>query len=89
MPLSPIRWLFISQSQVEHHMWPQLSMLSYQRAQPLVQEICAKHKVPYIKHNVFWRLHKLAEIMVGSKDMRKFPVAFEYKPDISADSVEK
>jgi len=74
--------------QVEHHMWPQLSMLSYQRAQPLVHAICQKHGIPYIKHNVFWRLHKLAEIMVGSKAMRKFPVAFEHKPDISAEAAE-
>jgi len=67
--------------QVEHHMWPQLSMLSYQRAQPLVKEICAKHGVPYVQHNVFWRLHKLTQIMVGSTSMRKFPIAFEHKPD--------
>jgi hypothetical protein len=78
----------LSPVQVEHHMWPQLSMLSYQRAQPLVQEICQKHGIPYVKHNVFWRLHKLAEIMVGSKAMRKFPVAFEHKPDISVESAE-
>ena len=69
--------------QVEHHLWPQLSMLSYQRAQPLVAEICKKHQVPYIKHNVFWRLHKLAEIMVGTKSMRKYPVKFEHKPDLA------
>ena len=63
--------------QVEHHMWPQLSMLSYQRSQPRVQAICEKYGVPYIKHNVFWRLHKLAEIMVGTRSMRKYPVRYE------------
>lgn len=67
--------------QVEHHMWPQLSMLSYQRSQPLVQAICEKHGVPYTKHNVFWRLKKLTDIMVGSATMRKYPVAFENKAD--------
>lgn len=67
--------------QIEHHMWPDLSMLSYQRSQPLVQEICRKHNIPYIKHNVFWRLKKLTDIMVGTADMRKYPVAFEHKPD--------
>jgi len=67
--------------QVEHHMWPQLSMLSYQRSQPIVKSICKKHGIPYIQHNVFFRLHKLAEIMVGAKTMRKFPVAFENKAD--------
>lgn len=32
--------------QVEHHLWPDLSMLSYQRAMPQVKEICRRHKVP-------------------------------------------
>ena len=63
--------------QVEHHMWPQLSMLSYQKSQPRVQAICEKYGIPYIKHNVFWRVHKLAEIMVGSKSMRKYPMRYE------------
>jgi len=67
--------------QVEHHLWPQLSMRSYQTAQPIVEQICKKHGVPYIKHNVFWRLKKLVDIMVGTSDMRKYPVAFEHKPD--------
>ena len=39
--------------------------------------------VRYIKHNVFWRLKKLTDIMVNKTSMRKFPVAFEYAPDIS------
>jgi len=66
---------------VEHHLWPQLSMLSYQRSQPIVLSLCKKHGIPYVQQNVFWRLHKLIEIMVGAKSMRKFPVAFEHKPD--------
>lgn len=32
--------------QVEHHMWPDLSMLSYQRAMPQVKEICKRHHIP-------------------------------------------
>jgi len=59
--------------QVEHHLWPNLSMLSYQKAGPLVKAICKKHNVPYVHENVFWRVHKTAEIMVGSKSMRWFP----------------
>lgn len=72
--------------QVEHHLWPQLSMLSYQRSQPQVQAICAKYGIPYIKHNVFWRLHKLAEIMVGSKSMRKYPMRYENFSDCGLES---
>mmetsp|Transcript_48714 Transcript_48714/g.62528 ORF Transcript_48714/g.62528 Transcript_48714/m.62528 type:complete len:82 (+) Transcript_48714:65-310(+) len=69
--------------QVEHHLWPNLSMLSYQRSQPIVKGICEKHGIPYVQHSVFWRLHKLVEVMVGTKTMRKYPVAFENKPDIT------
>ncbi|GMI03185.1 hypothetical protein TrRE_jg8919 [Triparma retinervis] len=59
--------------QVEHHLYPQLSMLSYQKAAPLVRDICARHGVPYVKQNVFWRVHKTVEIMVGTTSMRWFP----------------
>jgi fatty acid desaturase len=37
--------------QVEHHLWPQLSALSYQKAQPEVAAICAKYGVPYVQVN--------------------------------------
>ena len=51
--------------QVEHHIWPNLSMLSYQKAAPEVKAICAKHGVPYVQQNVFKRLKETADIMVG------------------------
>merc|ERR1711966_505711 len=44
--------------QIEHHLWPNLSMLSYQRAQPLVKDICDRYGVPYVQENVFIRLKK-------------------------------
>ena len=50
--------------QIEHHVWPQLSMLSYQKAAPELRAICEKHNVPYLQHNVFKRLKKTADIMV-------------------------
>lgn len=59
--------------QIEHHLWPNLSMLSYQRASPQVRKICEKHNVPYVSQNVFWRVHKTCEIMVGTSSMRWFP----------------
>lgn len=65
--------------QVEHHMWPNLSMLSYQRAAPLVKEICDRHGVPYIKQNVFWRVKKTVDIMVGTHSMKWFPESYEKK----------
>ena len=30
-------------------LWPNASMLTYQRAQPLVKALCAKHGVPYVQ----------------------------------------
>jgi fatty acid desaturase len=63
--------------QIEHHLWPNLSMLSYQKSAPLVREICRKHNVPYIKENVFWRLKKTIDIMCGSASMKWFPEKYE------------
>ena len=63
--------------QIEHHMWPQLSMLSYQKSAPMMEEICRRHGVPYVKQNVFWRLKKTVDIMVGNTSMKWFPESFE------------
>ncbi|KAJ8601692.1 hypothetical protein CTAYLR_003182 [Chrysophaeum taylorii] len=68
--------------QIEHHMWPDLSMLSYRKAQPILKQICEKHGIPYVQHNVFYRLKKLVDIMVGDATMRKFPTAFERQVDV-------
>lgn len=59
--------------QIEHHLFPALSMLSYQKAQPMVRELCVKHGVPYVQENVFIRLKKTLDIMVGAADMRRYP----------------
>merc|ERR1739844_91041 len=63
--------------QIEHHLWPNLSMLSYQKSGPLVREVCDKHGVPYIKENVFWRVKKTVDIMVGNASMKWFPESYE------------
>jgi fatty acid desaturase len=59
--------------QIEHHLWPQLSMLSYQKAQPRVKAICAKHGLPYVQQNALWRVKKTVDIMTGTASMRPFP----------------
>ena len=68
--------------QVEHHLWPDLSMRSYQKAQPLIQALCAEHGVPYVKEPVLKRTMDLVDIMVGKTSMRKYPTAYEYGPDM-------
>eukprot|EP00548_Thalassiothrix_antarctica_P004163 CAMPEP_0194146422 /NCGR_PEP_ID=MMETSP0152-20130528/20578_1 /TAXON_ID=1049557 /ORGANISM="Thalassiothrix antarctica, Strain L6-D1" /LENGTH=435 /DNA_ID=CAMNT_0038846939 /DNA_START=118 /DNA_END=1425 /DNA_ORIENTATION=- len=71
--------------QIEHHLWPNLSMLSYQKSAPMVRELCAKHGVPYIKENVFIRLKKTIDIMVGNTSMKWFPAHYE-KEFLKADA---
>jgi hypothetical protein len=63
--------------QIEHHLWPNLSMLSYQKSAPLVRKICDKHGIPYLKQNVFARVKKTVDIMVGNTSMRWFPEDYE------------
>merc|ERR1712194_942435 len=65
--------------QIEHHLWPNLSMLSYKRAQPLVREICKKHGVPYVQENVFSRVVQTVDIMTGVLSMKFFPAEYERK----------
>jgi fatty acid desaturase len=57
--------------QIEHHVWPDLSMRQYQRAQPKLKALCEKHGVPYLQESVWTRLRKTADIMVGAADMRR------------------
>ncbi len=63
--------------QIEHHCWPDLSMLAYQRGAPQLKAICEKHGVPYVQENVFERLRKTVDIMVGNTNMIEFPTKFE------------
>jgi len=70
--------------QIEHHVWPDLSMLSYQKAAPILRGICEKHGVPYVQQSVFWRLKKTVDIMSGDGTMRKFPSKWEREGDLQA-----
>jgi fatty acid desaturase len=56
--------------QIEHHIWPDMTMLQYEKAQPLVKELCAKYDVPYVQESVWLRVHKLWSIVVGKSTMR-------------------
>jgi len=55
--------------QIEHHMFPDLSMLSYQRMAPEIKAICEEHGVPYVQENVFLRVWRTTQIGVGSRSM--------------------
>mmetsp|Transcript_3599 Transcript_3599/g.5815 ORF Transcript_3599/g.5815 Transcript_3599/m.5815 type:complete len:402 (+) Transcript_3599:50-1255(+) len=51
--------------QGEHHCFPALSPLHYQRLHPRLKEICAKHGVPYVQEPVWVRVRKTADVIVG------------------------
>jgi len=55
--------------QIEHHMFPDLSMLSYQRMAPRIKAICDKYGVPYVQENVFKRVWKTLRISTGQDSM--------------------
>ena len=57
--------------QVEHHLWPDLPLLQYQKLQPQVVEVCKKYGIPYCQDSVFKRLLKAVDIMVGRTSMLK------------------
>jgi fatty acid desaturase len=51
--------------QCEHHAFPSISPLHYQRLHPLFKKVCAKHGVPYIQENIVARTKKTADIIAG------------------------
>jgi len=55
--------------QVEHHLWPDMPLSRYQRAQPKVKALCEKYGLPYTQESVFKRLWKTLEVMTGKKTM--------------------
>jgi fatty acid desaturase len=59
--------------QIEHHLWPDLSMVAYQKAQPKVEQICKDHGIPYVQQSVFQRVRKTVRVMVGAESMRRYP----------------
>ncbi len=57
--------------QVEHHLWPEMSLKQYQIVQPQVVDVCKKYGIPYCQQSVFKRLLKAVDVMVGRTSMLK------------------
>ena len=57
--------------QIEHHVWPDLTMLQYRKAQPRLKALCEAHGVPYVQESVWRRLRKTTDIMTGRTSMRR------------------
>ena len=56
--------------QIEHHLWPDLSMRQYQQVQPRVEAVCKKYGIPYVQESLFTRFVKLWKILLGVESMR-------------------
>lgn len=57
--------------QIEHHLWPDLSMLQYRRIAPQARAVCEAHGLPYVQESVWTRLRKCVAVMVGAADMKQ------------------
>jgi fatty acid desaturase len=55
--------------QIEHHLFPHMTMRQLQRIQPRVKALCAEHGVPYVQESVVRRFGKLVDIMFGRTSM--------------------
>jgi fatty acid desaturase len=68
-------WLDFSQLwlnyQIEHHVFPDMTMLGYRRVQPQVKALCARYGVPYVQESVFTRFRKMLDVAVGRTAMRR------------------
>ena len=58
--------------QIEYHLWPNLSIWSYQKAAPLVREICKEHGVPHAQKMHFWEHRRLVRLWLALKVWRGF-----------------
>ena len=55
--------------QIEHHMWPDMTMLQYRRAHPMVKSVAQKYGIPYVQESIWIRIVKTLKIMVGDESM--------------------
>ena len=58
--------------QIEHHVWPDLTLKQYQKVQPKLKKLCLEYGVPYRQESVFKRFSKLFDILDGSASMKVF-----------------
>lgn len=56
--------------QIEHHLFPDLSLLGQRLAAPGVRAICERHGVAYVSESVWVRLRKTIGVMVGDASLR-------------------
>jgi len=57
--------------QIEHHLWPDIPMLKYQKVQPRVRALCAKYGIPYADGGLLKRVAKMWSVAIGDTIMRR------------------
>jgi fatty acid desaturase len=55
--------------QIEHHLWPDMSLLQYRKIQPKVRAVCERYGVPYVQEPMWTRVRKTVDVMVGDASM--------------------
>ncbi|MGZ3741289.1 MAG: fatty acid desaturase, partial [Bdellovibrionota bacterium] len=58
---------------IEHHLWPEASLLQCQRARPRLKEICARYDVNYREVPLLPRIWLTIRMMAGSCPMLELP----------------
>lgn len=59
--------------QIEHHLFPDLTVLQYQKAHTKLREICKVHGIPVVSESIFKRMPKLIRILVGLETQPLWP----------------
>jgi fatty acid desaturase len=70
--------------QIEHHLFPDLPPKKLHEAQPLVEALCKKHGVPYVREPIGRRVKQLVDVMVGRRSMRRATTAADAAKQIDA-----
>ena len=55
--------------QIEHHVWPQMSVSGYRWVQPRLKALCALYGVPYVQQSVWRRAWAMSLVAVGQRSM--------------------
>ncbi|MEL7002168.1 MAG: fatty acid desaturase [Bacteroidota bacterium] len=56
--------------QIEHHLWPKMTMRQYQWVQPQVKKLCKEYGVLYTQESFIRRIKKTVDIMIGVETMK-------------------
>ncbi|MEO0553177.1 MAG: fatty acid desaturase [Bacteroidota bacterium] len=56
--------------QIEHHLWPKMTLKQYQFVQPKVKKLCHDFGIPYHQESFMSRLKKTVNVMIGVETMK-------------------